>query len=421
MPSDTRRKTGASSKKQTEECSQKNPGNTKSPSSPSKKSESEPIEETTVNRSIVDSSQSRSIDDIKTTVEAIRNDLWEGDQSVISKLKYVAEQSESNYDDISLLRQENTQLRRELELLRSVVIRMDRKMSLMEHEVTDLRSRSMRDNILIHNYPYEPNEDLPTSMPVTFKELLGVDVSFVRIHRNGARPQYNSDRPVSITAKLTDRSKINTILNAQKLKKIAKQPLPFFITTQQPASIVSARNRVYDTAESLRSQNITVKIQKNQIILPNGSSYKDDIPFLSNADALLVTPEETEHLDSVETKNSDPIKKDGSEFMAFGARVKTVEDVKNMYSKVLIDPYAASADNRILVYRFSTVDGTVHENYHDDCEHGAGRRLLRYMRENQIHNTAFVITRWMGEVHIGPQRFAIMEQLINEVANSMEI
>ncbi|XP_061188024.1 uncharacterized protein LOC133196101 [Saccostrea echinata] len=421
MPSDTTRRTGASSKKQTKECSQKNPGNTKSPSSPSKNSVSEPIEETTVNRSIVDSSQSRSIDDIKTSVEAIRNDLWEGDQSVISKLKYVAEQSESNYDDISLLRQENTQLRRELELLRSVVIRMDRKMSLMEHEVTDLRSRSMRDNILIHNYPYEPNEDLPTSMPVTFKELLRVDVSFVRIHRNGARPQYNSDRPVSITAKLTDRSKINTILNAQKLKKIAKQPLPFFITTQQPASIVSARNRVYDTAESLRSQNITVKIQKNQIILPNGSSYKDDIPFLSNADVLLVTPEETEHLVSVETKNSDPIKKDGSEFMAFGARVKTVEDVKNMYSKVLIDPYAASADNRILVYRFSTEDGTVHENYHDDCEHGAGRRLLRYMRENQIHNTAFVITRWMGEAHIGPQRFAIMEQLINEVANSMEI
>ncbi|XP_061185782.1 uncharacterized protein LOC133193881 [Saccostrea echinata] len=146
-------------------------------------------------------------------------------------------------------------------------------------------------------------------MPVTFKELLGVDASFVRIHRNGARPQYNSDRPVSITAKLTDRSKINTILNAQKLKKIAKQPLPFFITTQQPASIVSARNRVYDTAESLRSQNITVKIQKNQIILPNGSSYKDDVPFLSNADALLVTPEETEHPDSVETKQIGPNQK----------------------------------------------------------------------------------------------------------------
>ncbi|XP_062582155.1 protein IMPACT homolog [Saccostrea cucullata] len=402
MPSD-RRKTGATSKKQVEECSQKNAG-------------SEPLEDPADNESIV-----ATIQDIKSSVETIRNDLSEGDQSVNAKLKYVSEQSESNYEDISLLRQENAQLRRELELLRSVVIRMDRKMSVIENDVTDLRSRSMRDNILIHNYPFEPNENLTTSMPATFKELLGVDVSFVRIHRNGVRPEYNSDRPVSITAKLTDRSKINTILNAQKLKKIAKQPLPFFITTQQPASIVSARNKVFDTADSLRSQNITVKIQKNQVILPNGSTYKDDVPFLTNADALLVTPEETEHLDSVEIKNSDPIKKDGSEFMAFGARVKNVDDVKKMYSKVLIDPYAASADNRILVYRLSTENGTVHENYHDDSEHGAGRKMLRYMKENNINNAAFVITRWMGDAHIGPQRFSIMEQVINEVANSLEM
>ena len=203
-------------------------------------------------------------------------------------------------------------------------------------------------------------------------------------------------------------------------KKIAKQSLPFFITTQQPASVVAARNRLYDTADSLRKQNISAKIKKNNIILPNGSSYKDDVPFLSNADALMITPEDTETLDSVATKSSEPVKKNSSEFLAIGARVNTVAEVKNLYSKVLIDPYAASADNRILVYRLITEDGTTHENYHDDYEHGAGRRLLRHMRENHIQNAAFVITRWMGEGHIGPQRFSIMENLVNEVANSLD-
>ena len=60
----------------------------------------------------------------------------------------------------------------------------------------------------------------------------------------------------------------------------------------------------------------------------------------------------------------------GSEFLAIGARVSTVAEVKNLYSKILIDPYAASADNRILMYRFVTDDVTTHENYHDDYEHG---------------------------------------------------
>ncbi|XP_062584571.1 uncharacterized protein LOC134246255 [Saccostrea cucullata] len=222
--------------------------------------------------------------DRRKTGATSKNRLRSAHRRMQNKVRAIMK-SESNYEDISLLRQENAQLRRELELLQSVVIRMERKMSVIEDGVTDLRSR-----------------------------------------------------------------------------KLLKQPLPFFNTTQQPASIVSARNKVFDTAECLHSQNITVKIQKNQVILPNGSRYKDDVPFLTNADALLVTPEETEHLDSVEIKNSDPIKKDSSEFMAFGARVKTVDGVKNMYSKVLIDPYAASADNRILVYRFSTEDCTVHEN-----------------------------------------------------------
>ena len=79
----------------------------------------------------------------------------------------------------------------------------------------------------------------------------------------------------------------------------------------------------------------------------------------------------------------------------------------NFYQKVCIDPYVASVDSRILVYRFEE-RGKVTENYHDDGELGAGRRLLKYMRDNQIINAAFIVTRWMGG-HIGPQRFTIME------------
>lgn len=65
----------------------------------------------------------------------------------------------------------------------------------------------------------------------------------------------------------------------------------------------------------------------------------------------------------------------------------------DMNSKIKIDPYANSSDNRILVYKFVTDDGITHESYHDDYEHGAESRYLRHMRETHIQNTAFVITR----------------------------
>lgn len=62
-----------------------------------------------------------------------------------------------------------------------------------------------------------------------------------------------------------------------------------------------------------------------------------------------------------------------------------MDQAQNFYKKVCIDPYVASVDSRILIYRFQE-QGKLIENYHDDGEHGAGRRLLKYMQENQVMN-----------------------------------
>lgn len=100
--------------------------------------------------------------------------------------------------------------------------------------------------------------------------------------------QKKSNRPVSITAKLTDRNKKHEILNAQKIKIIARVSIPFYITPQQPFSLVSARNKLYDKSDSLKKQNISVKISKNSIVLPNGSKYNEEVPLLSTAAVLKI-------------------------------------------------------------------------------------------------------------------------------------
>lgn len=89
-------------------------------------------------------------------VTKIKSIIEDEDSGVVKSLKYVSEQSECNYDEIHSIRSENAQLRGEVDLLRAMIIKMDRKMGHLEHEVTDLRSRSMRDNILIHNFAYTP-------------------------------------------------------------------------------------------------------------------------------------------------------------------------------------------------------------------------------------------------------------------------
>nr|XP_011422110.2 protein IMPACT homolog [Crassostrea gigas] len=159
------------------------------------------------------------------------------------------------------------------------------------------------------------------------------------------------------------------------------------------------------------SRSLKNLISRNSIVLPNGSKYSEE----TNAAVLKIDQAESEQLDDIVTMNTEPIQKNGSEFYSTGTKVGSVNQAQNFYKKVCINPYVASVDSRILIYRFMEQKKLI-ENYHDDGEHGAGRRLLKYTRENQIMEVAIVVTRWMGE-HIGPQRFIIMEGLVNEVAN----
>lgn len=57
-------------------------------------------------------------------------------------------------------------------------------MTASDDGITDLCSGSMQDNILIHMYPHNLNNNLAVTMPLFFRETLGVDIDFIRTHRN---------------------------------------------------------------------------------------------------------------------------------------------------------------------------------------------------------------------------------------------
>lgn len=91
----------------------------------------------------------------------------------------------------------NKNLRREVDLLKAIVIKIDRK---EDSEIIDLKSRSMRDNIPIHRFKESPYENLMLDIPSTIKKVHGADLKFVRIHRIG--PPRRGPVPSTIVGKL---------------------------------------------------------------------------------------------------------------------------------------------------------------------------------------------------------------------------
>lgn len=109
-----------------------------------------------------------------------------------------------------------------------------------------------------------------------------------------------------------------------------------------------------------------------------------------------------------------------SEIFATGRKIHSVKEANELYKKTSIDPSSAVANHCILVYRFSDSPDKLQESYWDDREHGAGRRLLKYMRNNQTNNVAVVITRSSWGTLLGQNRFRIMEEHVIDIANQLD-
>ena len=77
------------------------------------------------------------IGQLKQSIETINKDLCDED-GLDERIKYIGQQYENNSSEVESLRQENSYLRKELQVLKSVVINLDRRVSQQESEIIDL-------------------------------------------------------------------------------------------------------------------------------------------------------------------------------------------------------------------------------------------------------------------------------------------
>ena len=98
------------------------------------------------------------IGQLKQSIDTINKDLWD-EHGLDERIKYIGPQYEKKL--FRSRKSKENYLRKKLQVLKSVVINLDRRVFQQENEIIDLKCKSMRDNILIHNLEEEEeNEDL---------------------------------------------------------------------------------------------------------------------------------------------------------------------------------------------------------------------------------------------------------------------
>ncbi|KAL1387086.1 ribosomal protein S5 domain 2-type protein [Phyllosticta capitalensis] len=112
---------------------------------------------------------------------------------------------------------------------------------------------------------------------------------------------------------------------------------------------------------------------------------------------------------------SEPAVEKKSVFLARAARVTSPQEAKGFVQHlVATDKKAAKATHNITAWRIRGANDAVYQDCDDDGETAAGGRLLHLMQLMDIWDAMVVVTRWYGGIHLGPDRFRIINQTARE-------
>ncbi|KAG5997951.1 hypothetical protein E4U54_002276 [Claviceps lovelessii] len=110
----------------------------------------------------------------------------------------------------------------------------------------------------------------------------------------------------------------------------------------------------------------------------------------------------------------------GSTFVAHTASLSSPSLRPGLMKTLMSDkPELESATHNAWALRSSYGNSPlVQEASFDDGESGCGRFLLDIMREANVTNTLVVLTRWYGGIMLGPDRWRLMRECLNDALSS---
>lgn len=104
-----------------------------------------------------------------------------------------------------------------------------------------------------------------------------------------------------------------------------------------------------------------------------------------------------------------------SVFLARCAPVSSPDEAKRYVAHLLAtDKKTARATHNMTAWRIRGPDETSYQDCDDDGETAAGSRMLHLMQLMDVWNVMVVVTRWYGGVHLGPDRFRIINTTARE-------
>lgn len=209
-----------------------------------------------------------------------------------------------------------------------------------------------------------------------------------------------------------------------KSNNVTKQK--FFISEQVPDGFTESRKQVSAWFKVLTDKNSQKPTgQRSSIQIINNTILVDDKPDLPEITTpqpvdLFLDPTTQREVDQVQRDlvETEPIMSQSSEFIGLVARANSTAKVQKFYTAVM--QRYPSVDHAIMAYALKE-EFQVKTSCCDDWEFGAGTRLKKLLFETKSKDTVVFVLRKYGGVHLGFNRFAIIEQVAKDALHQLTL
>lgn len=303
-----------------------------------------------------------------------------------------------------------THTEKRLSLAEGQVTQLQTKVAAQDAMITDLKCRSMRDNLVIKGInegPQETWEDTKQKVTNFMKNALKMpnvhEDMIDRAHRSGTN---NAQGPRQIIAKFRTSTARNSVFQYVKNLKDHKN---LSVQEQFPPEVQEQRKRLWPKFKEAKSDpRNKVKWATDKLII-NGKA------FSAKDDDQQIDP--TTDVDSkIKVYHTEHTTVDGNVFVGHSAKVSKESEIPQVLAALLKDRVYAGANHTMYAYRTGRTNN-MKESCKDDGEHGGGSALLKQMKDQNTTNTIIIVSRWLGN-HLGPRRFDIIKGCAEE-ANAL--
>ena len=327
-------------------------------------------------------------------------------------MQHVNHEIQQHVTTIKELKQDVAHYKSKTSILTDVVNNMSLQMDELKSKMEGLELSNAKKSVSISGlYIYGTKYEQIQQVEKFLDEMLGVYVNIDDMYTLG------STQPRLIVVSFQSIQQKKDVLRFKSFLKgkTNKDNRPYFINEYIPTATQEKRNReklIRQQIDKLQSPPEVAYIRGVMHI--QGAIYKSKVLTPTPKDLVDMSAQELKQVLKLPIKSSGSITQERSIFAGYTAAVKNHQQIREMYKAMKI--LHPGARHIVCAYNIEGEEEPYfNQNYCDDDEPGAGKKVLDLMLKHDMLNRVVFVTRKYGGIKMGSDRFDCYAQAAKEV------